>query len=242
MPFAHKPELLRLWVEHVTGEAVVEMLSLETRAGKPWFVAFEWIGDTDYLNECREGGTRARGANATAADAAVMYRDTAGKTHLMLIEWKYTESYSQPLNPGTNGSANETRRSRYRDIFLAPAGPISAGAGVTLDDFFYEPFYQMLRQQMLAFQVQKHDAGIDRAHVLHLSPSGNRPLHKVTSPRLRCRGDDAFEVYRALLTNPDDFNFMSIESAFAPLAGWPEAEWYGWLRGRYASLCAQDAV
>ena len=108
---------------------------------------------------------------------------------------------------------------------------------MSLDDFFYEPFYQMLRQQMLAWHTERYDAGIDRARVLHLSPAGNRPLHAVTSPALQRFGDDAFDVFRALLADPSDFRSMSIEAAFAPLADWPEADWYPWLQDRYASLC-----
>lgn len=242
LPFASKPELLRRWVQHVIGEPVAEMLPIELREDQPWFVTFEWIGDSDYLNESRDGAPRKRGANATAADAAVRFRDGAGQIQLLLIEWKYTERYGQPLNPGADGAANETRRGRYRQIFKAPNGPIRADADVTLDDFFYEPFYQMVRQQMLAFQTERHDTQIDRARVLHLSPSGNRPLHNVTSPALRRFGDDAFEVFRSLLTDPQDFRSMSIEDAFAPLSGWPEADWYPWLQGRYASLCDKAPV
>ncbi len=238
MPFARRPELLRRWVEHVTGAQVSEMLPIEPdRAGQPWFVTFEWIGDTDHLKEGRHGVARTRGANATAADAALLYRDVEGLTNLLLIEWKYTEQYGQRPKPG-----NETRRRRYQDIFRYPKGPIRVDADVTLDDFFYEPFYQMLRQQMLAWHTEANHPQIDRARVLHLSPSGNRPLHRVTSPGLRARGDDAFLVFRSLLANPEDFIFMSIEDAFAPLAAWPEADWYPWLRGRYSSLWAEAKV
>jgi len=235
LPFAERPELLRRWVEHVTGDQVAEMLPVERdRAGQPWFVTFEWIGDVDHLNEARDGADRKRGANATAADAALLFRDVTDRTHLLLIEWKYTEKYGQPLDP----KGNDTRRQRYRDIFRQPNGPIRSDAAVTLDDFFYEPFYQMLRQQMLAWHTERTDPEIDRARVLHLSPSGNRALHDVTSPALRRFGDDAFAVFRSLLTDPEDFIDMSVEDAFAPLATWPEADWYAWLQDRYVSLCA----
>lgn len=238
MPFVDRPDVLRRWVEHVTGETVIEILPIETRGGRACFLTFEWIGDTDYLNEAKNGAQRKRGANATAADAAVMFRDAAGLTQLLLIEWKYTERYGQPIPPGVDGAANATRRSRYRSSFSAPDGPIRADAGVSLDDFFYEPFYQMLRQQMLAFQAQKHDAAIDRARILHLSPAGNRPLHDVTSPNLRRFGTDAFEIFSSLLSEPTNFQSMSIENAFAPLANWPDADWFSWLQSRYASLCS----
>jgi hypothetical protein len=233
LPFAGKPELLRRWVEHVTANRVSEMLPIESdRAGQPWYVTFEWIGDTDHLNEGGKGTLRKRGANATAADAAMLYRDVQGRSNLLLIEWKYTEHYGQPL--GLKGNA--TRRQRYGNIFRQPNGPIRADAEVTLDDFFWEPFYQMLRQQMLAWHTEARDPKIDRAHVLHFSPSGNRALHRVTSAGLRRFGDDAFDVFRLLLANPGDFASLSVENAFAPLAAWPEADWYPWLRNRYSSL------
>jgi hypothetical protein len=239
LPFAGTPELLRRWVEHVTADQVSEMLPIESdRAGQPWYVTFEWIGDTDHLNEGTKGAPRKRGANATAADAALLYRDTQGRKNLLLIEWKYTEQYGQPLGP----TGNATRRQRYEKIFRHPNGPIRADADVTLDDFFWEPFYQMLRQQMLAWHTEANHPQIDRARVLHLSPSGNRALHRLTSPGLRKCGDDAFDVFRSLLANPQDFVSMSIERAFAPLAAWPEADWYPWLRNRYSSLCAQAGV
>lgn len=237
LPFADKPQMLARWIEHVTGDQVAEVRPIEpSRAGKDWYVTFEWIGERDYLNEAKEGAQRKRGANATAADAAVLYRTQEGATCLLLIEWKYTEKYGQPLDP----SGNNTRRSRYDAIWRAPNGPIKADADVTLDDFFWEPFYQMLRQQMLAWHTERQDPTIDRARVLHLSPSGNRALHKVTSPALRSMGDDAFEVFSKLLTDPADFTSMSIERAFAPLAHWPEADWYPWLANRYASLCPSE--
>jgi len=235
LPFADKPALLSRWIAHVTGDDVAGVLPVERgRAGQDWFVTFEWIGDVDHLNEANAGTLRKRGANATAADAAVLYRTAAGVTNLLLIEWKYTERYGQPLDP----KGNPTRRVRYDAIWRAPSGPIRADADVTLDDFFWEPFYQMLRQQMLAWHTERIDSVIDRARVLHLSPAGNTPLHTVTSPALRRLGDDAFSVFRSLLTDPADFRSMSIEDAFAPLADWPEADSYGWLRDRYPTLCA----
>lgn len=239
MPLADKPALLARWVGHVLDIEPPEMLPIETgRAGRDWFVAFEWIGDTDHLNEANAKGGRSRGANATAADAAVMFR-SAGATHLLLIEWKYTESYNgHALSEDRRG----TRLKRYGDIAFHPRGPIRSDLDLALPDFFHEPFYQLLRQQMLAWHIE-HDAtsGIDRARVLHISPSGNDALHGVTSPALARFGDDAFAVFAALLADPAAFVSRSTEVAFAPLASWPEADWYGWLRDRYPSLCTTPA-
>ncbi len=239
LPLAHRPEVLSRWVGHVLKIPAPEMLVVERRGESDWFVAFEWIGDVDYLNEASADGSRQRGANATAADAAVKFRDEEGRTHLLLIEWKYTEEYrGHRLSTDRRG----TRVARYQDIAFHPNGPINTDAGLELGDFFHEPFYQLLRQQMLAWHIEQDpNSGIDRARVLHLSPSGNRELHHVTSDRLRGFGDDAFEAFAATLVNSADFLATSIEQAFAPLADWADASWYAWLVSRYPSLCRRPA-
>lgn len=237
MPMAHKPELLSRWVGHALGIASPEMLPVETRAELDWYATFEWIGDKDYLNEGGANGRRKRGANATASDAAVKFR-AAGKTQLILIEWKYTEEYHHHrLSEDRRG----TRAKRYRDIAFYPNGPIRSDLGLRLTDFFHEPFYQLLRQQMLAWHIERDPAsGIDHARVLHLAPARNRDLHRVTSQALKEFGDDAFEAFVAVLTNGDDFLSLTIEQAFAPLPDWPEAEWFPWLQSRYPSLCSNE--
>lgn len=237
LPLADKPEVLSRWVGGVLNIDPPEMLVIEPgRANRDWYVAFEWIGDTDYLRE-GDGGIRSRGANATAADAAVKFRTSDNKVHLLLIEWKYTERYGAPLSEDRRG----TRRKRYSDIAFAPDGPIRSDLGLSLDDFFWEPFYQLLRQQILAWHVERDpSSGVDQARVLHLSPSENRALHDVTSPNLRQFGDDAFGVFRSLLVNPDAFIARSIEAAFSPLSSWPDAAWFAYLQDRYPSLCPKS--
>lgn len=56
------------------------------------FLTFEYIGEKDYFNE-RARGPRVRGAHCTSVDAAFLHRTAAGVVELVLIEWKYTESY-----------------------------------------------------------------------------------------------------------------------------------------------------
>jgi hypothetical protein len=52
------------------------------------FLAYEWIGEKNYLRE--RGQTR--GANRTSLDA-LMVAEAEGQRLLLLIEWKYTEDY-----------------------------------------------------------------------------------------------------------------------------------------------------
>jgi hypothetical protein len=224
MPFADQPELLGRWVGHLLDIPAPAMLPLEKEAAAPHrYVAFEYTGpdDRDWLGEA-EGGVPQRGAHATASDAAVAFVDADGRRQLLLIEWKYSEQYrSHRLSEDKKGK----RIQRYGDKAFAPNGPIRDDLGLTLTDFFHEPFYQLLRQQMLAWQIERAGA-FDRVRVLHLSPSGNRALHVVTAPALRHLGGSE---------QTDAFLERSIEPVFEPLA--QEAEWFPTLAERYPSLC-----
>jgi hypothetical protein len=242
MPLATRPRLLA----RVIGEALdltsPTMLEIEREPeGRPWFVGVEWIGRADYLNEAGKSGARTRGANATSADAIVRFEDE-GRTETVLIEWKYTESYGAPISP----SGNAVRLSRYRDLVFAPVGPVRADLGLAIGDFFWEPFYQLLQQQMPASLMQAaHEDEAERVRVLHISPSANRALHTVTAPTLRCFGDDAFEVFRALLVRPGDFVNLSTEAVFGKALSEVDGEdrsWADYLVDRYTVLSAPDTA
>lgn len=234
MPLATRPDLLSRVIGDALDIAPPEMLVVEEGAfGQDWFVGFEWIGRQDYLNEAAANGARTRGANATSADAIVRFRHE-GRIETLLIEWKYTERYGAPLDP----KGNPTRVRRYQDLAFAPDGPIKNDLGLTVADFYWEPFYQLLRQQMLAARMQAaREDGTDRVRVLHISPSGNLDLHKVTAPALRPFDDDAFGAFTAVLVDPKAFIGRTTEQVFGPaLKALPDDPWSRYLRDRYAFL------
>jgi hypothetical protein len=66
--------------------AVVEPMPVEDGG----FVAYEWIGEKNYLNE---PGTRTRGAQVTSVDALMCGRRSDGQNIIVAFEWKYLESY-----------------------------------------------------------------------------------------------------------------------------------------------------
>ncbi len=236
MPLATRPDLLASVVGEALNIPKPKMLAVEKGPdGRPWFVGFEWIGRQDYLNEAGKSGTRSRGANATSADAIVRF-EADGRIETVLIEWKYTESYGNPIP----AQGNEVRLGRYRDLAFAPSGPIRADQQLAIADFFWEPFYQLLRQQMLAFQMEAtHEDGADRVRVLHISPASNRALHAVTAPALQSRGEDAFLVFQDLLICPDRFISRTTAEVFAKAlaeAGDDARPWADYLLTRYSSL------
>jgi hypothetical protein len=239
MPLAHRPDVLGRLVGAALGIEPPQMLAVEKDTdGRPWYIAFEWnAARRDYLNEAGKRPSLTRGSNSTSADAYVEFI-ADGRREALVIEWKYTESYGAPLSK----DPKSTRKNRYGSIFTSPDGPVRANQGLTLEDFFYEPFYQLLRQQMLAFQLQRDPAfPAIRVRVLHISPKANLALHAVTSPRLKGRAsDDAFEVFKSLLVRPEDFVNCYTEELFGPLLAeiGPGDPWRDYLVGRYRFLGA----
>lgn len=229
MPLANQPDLLAAFVGHVLKINPPKMLPIDEANGA--LVGFEWVGKSSFLNETRGTANPTRGANATSADAILRF-EHEGRTEALLVEWKYTESYGAPLDP----DGNETRINRYRDIAFAPNGPIRDDLSLVVEDFFWEPFYQLLRQQMLAFQMQKHrETGAERVRVLHIAPAANKALLKITAPKLRDPDvDTAFAAFKKTLVDPSAFISVATEQAFTPLLADPRAsEWAGYIRKRY---------
>ncbi len=229
MPLAGRPDILARLLETALQQPV-EMEPIEHADGKPVYVAFEYVGDRDYLNEAG-GKEPTRGANCTSVDAAVRFR-SGGRSEILLIEWKYTEKYGE--NPLVRG--NGTRSKRYADIAFEPDGPVRRVDGLKLEDLFCEPFYQFLRQQMLAYRMETHGCA-DRVRVLHVTPAANTYFERVTIPKLRARGRTATEAWKSLLRDPDAFIGISTERLFRGinLEDSPELRpWWAYLRDRYA--------
>ncbi len=90
-PFADQPDALA----HLLSPSYPQLdHMLPVEDGK--FVSFEWIGAKNYLGEkISRNGERTRGANFTSADAIVIFERTDNKRQIVLIEWKYTESYGR---------------------------------------------------------------------------------------------------------------------------------------------------
>lgn len=232
-PLMHHTAGATALLRRAFGDDVVEAVPVASSR----LVEFEWVGDpdTDYLHE---GLRRTRGANATSADAAMAYRRPDGAKTLVLVEWKYTESYAG-ADKGVGKGAG-TRMQRYAPLVADPAGPIDTSR-VTYAELTREPFYQFMRQQLLAWrmEVAGREHGADRVRVLHLSPRANRDFERVTSPSLAKRFPNATatHAWRSLLRDPAKFTPVAIEDAFAPvLAGRGDGldAWRAFVRGRYA--------
>jgi hypothetical protein len=242
-PFYNKPDALAELLRPIF-PSLKEMHPIEDGQ----FVAFEWIGKENYLGEVNPNNRkRSRGANFTSADAAVMFRHFDGRKQIVLIEWKYTESYfSTSLIKAKSG---RYRTTIYADLYNAEDCPLLKELVGEFERLFYEPFYQLMRQQFLAHGMEKaHELGADIVSLLHLSPAHNQDFLRITSPGLKDLDSSAIGVWQKLVKVPGRFTGCHIEVLFGnfDVRAFPElCEWWQYLTSRYSwdesrtGICSQ---
>jgi hypothetical protein len=233
-PFADKPEAL---VELLRSLFPAIRQTLPMDPGQ--LVSFEWIGERNYLREKCRTSKRTRGANFTSADAAVMFEHQDGRRQIVLIEWKYTESYGGTWLRFARRSGTD-RRQIYAWLYDCEDCFLDKALLPCFCDLFYEPFYQFMRQQFLAHEMEKaHELGADIVSLLHIAPAHNLDFRRVTSPALRCLGDSAIDVWKRLVKAPDRFASVTTEGLFGrlPVDRLPElATWWAYTNQRYPWL------
>jgi hypothetical protein len=120
------------------------------------------------------------------------------------------------------------------------ASPIDRSITPNLEDFLFEPFYQLLRHTLLASQIkQAESVRLSRVQVVHLTVSKNHDLLSVTSPQFRSLGATTYEVWRKLLREPEGFTVISVEPFFKNIEkiGCRELEpWALYMKERYSFL------
>jgi hypothetical protein len=231
-PFADKPDALA----HVLRTIFPELEKiLPVESGQ--CVSFEWIGKTNYLAEkISRNGQRTRGANYTSADSIVMFERKDKKRQIVLIEWKYTESYGGTFLKIADSGTDRT--SIYRHLFESADCPINKDILPNFDSLFYEPFYQFMRQQFLANEMEKaHEKGADIVSLLHIAPTHNTDFRKVTSPELVRLGKSATSIWDKLVKTEGRFISASTEQLFGNLSPGilPEiSTWLEYIHLRYA--------
>ncbi|MDO9131313.1 MAG: hypothetical protein Q7U34_15760 [Anaerolineales bacterium] len=231
-PFADKPDVLAEVLRPIFPE-IDRMLPVEDGQ----YVSFEWIGKENYLGEkISRNGKRTRGANYTSTDSIVMFERKDKRLQVVLIEWKYTESYG-----GTSliFSGSGTDRGKiYKHLFERDDCPINKDLLPSFDALFYEPFYQFMRQQFLAHEMEKaHELDADIVSVLHIAPAHNSDFRKVTSPKLETLGKSATSIWKKLVKADDRFVSVSTEQLFGKLSAehLPEIKtWTDYIHARYA--------
>lgn len=172
----------------ITGRTdISEMLRLECDKN-PQYISFEVVSAADHLNE----KCSSRGKYCTSIDAAMLALLNDGTKLLIMIEWKYTESYARndksveldpnkPMQPEARGIE---RLKRYSDLitkskFLKSCSDYSLSP-YRNSIYFQEPYYQLMRQTLWAEQMINNKSSenikADSFVHIHVVPSQNKEL------------------------------------------------------------------
>lgn len=189
------------------------------------FVEFEKVG-------CERLGKEknlTRGANCTSIDAIMVGENIYGKRILFLIEWKYTESYTPESK--LKGESGQRRLEAYESLLRHPDCPI---IHKNIKDLYYEPFYQLMRQTLLGWEmVKRKEYGAEDFIHLHIIPEENKGLkEKITSPGLS--GADIEEAWKNTLRKPGKYVVLDPKEFLKPVFDSPDTKSItGYLEKRY---------
>jgi len=186
--------------------------------GEGGYVSFEWIGESNYLNE---PGGHVRGANVTSLDALMRVTLDDKTLALLVIEWKYLESYGG--KSVTHSSSGTDRVAIYPALIEAADSPLAPGEARRL---FYEPYYQLARQTLLAARaVADPDSPESEWLHVHVIPEGNvRLRHRVKNAAPLLSGSTLKETWRSALKAPERYRVLG-PSAVVPADA--PAKWSG---------------
>ena len=246
MPFMHAPDQLALVLRGL-GYDVAEVLPFSSdRASTrntPGYVAFEWIGERNYLGE-RVRGTvtgddgRTRGAGFTSLDLGFRFRRSDGGIEILLGEWKYTEKYAAGVDLRFSKSKRRTDRlAIYRPSLEAEGCQIVLG-DVPPEALFFDPFDQLMRQQLLCSAMERHrEMGAKVVSLMHIAPAANRELvSRITSPGLRSAGSDIHAIWNSLVGHGRFRGFHVEEVLGLVCEHAPDRDWARYMSRRYGGM------
>ena len=205
------------------------------------FVAFEWIGRRNYLGELGRGGAvaadedRTRGAGFTSLDFCVRFRRSDGRIQLVAGEWKYTECYRKDSKRYSSKKTDRLDRI-YRKHLERPDCQIAGN--VSFESLFYDPFDQLMRQQLLCTAMERcGEMEAEVVSLLHVAPRANRELMThVTSTALDGMGSDIHDIWGALV-RPGRFRGVFTEDLLPLVLANAPASWSGeYLQMRYGAM------
>lgn len=244
-PFRHAPEALAAALGEL-GYDVVEMLPFEADGMQPddenRYVAFEWIGKRNYLKEHIRGRVaedveRQRGQNFTSLDFAFRFRRSDDLIQIVAGEWKYTERYASGRCIQRSRRGTDRLEQIYAQALEAADCQIALN-GLPREALFFDPFDQLMRQQLLCSAMERHsEMGAEVVSLLHVAPAANRDfLGRVTSPELRRVGGDVHEIWRRLV-KPGRFMGVYAENLVPVVCRFgPDPKWAAYMARRYGGM------
>jgi hypothetical protein len=190
----------------------------------------EWIGTRNYLGE---RGQRRRGQYATSADLLVAFVDDNNLRHGVLIESKYTESYEHAV-PNRVSRKGTDRAAIYLPAYERARDRFRRDGSVSLAELLIEPFDQHLRQQLLAFEMERAaELDFRTVRCLHVAPAANESFHRTIPIVGLASFESVGAAWSSLLVDPAAYRSAYYEDLFASIRDPSLADWRDYQRARY---------
>lgn len=203
---------------------IVDVMLIRSDKHMEAYVQFEAVSDADHLNE----KCSTRGSNCTSVDALIYGLHKDGRKILFPIEWKYVESYGNENK--ADGNSGNVRKTRYTNIINNSAQLKSDSHDV----YYYEPFYQLMRQTLWAEQMIEHKdtettKADDYIHI-HVIPADNKQLLNKKYP---ISSKSMEETWRDCLKDQSKYLIVEPKDLLAPVNDKKYANWLNYLEKRY---------
>ncbi|MDR1073410.1 MAG: hypothetical protein LBL45_07025 [Treponema sp.] len=202
----------------------VDVIEIETDKEPYGYIQFEAVSVGNNLNE----GIPTRGTNCTSVDAFIYAKHKNDEKWIIPIEWKYTEEYNS--EDKSSGKSGAIRLERYIAL-------INKSQQVNPEYwqwFFYEPFYQLMRQTLWAEQIiqKKTDEKIkaDNYMHLHIIPNENKDL---LNRMYSCSKMNMEDTWRKCIVNQDKYKIISPQDFLKNVSGEKYNELKKYLSVRY---------
>lgn len=165
------------------------------------YIAFEFIYENEkLLNENGRGAKR--GAYCTSIDAFIVATRKSEKV-LIPIEWKYTENYFDCTNKALASRGGKTRQKRYNHL-IENSAQLKSMPDLRNSIYYYEPFYELMRQTLLTEQIVQSGVANDFLHIV-VVPSENRDL---LDKNYTFSNDDLKTTWRKCLSYQSKFKII----------------------------------
>ena len=219
-------------------------------------IAFEYTGPYSATKWMGEPTGGKRGQNRTSIDAAIWWENGAGRKRLTFAEFKYTEK--QLGTCGGYGSKGNKHRENCRNLNIQTERPQDgcylengltgrtcrrywehlAEGGISLQRFgnvkgcpFRGPFYQLMRQYLLAAHCMASYKELASVDVILLGFRGNKSLH-IVPPEVRHLGDDVATAWNTVLKGIPKLRQVDVADLSSLIPSTLQ-EWRDYLKDRY---------
>jgi len=180
-PIRHDKESV-LGIAKIINPDFVDVLKIDSDKYFPAYIQFEAVSEIDHLNEVKPPETKPpRGEFSTSVDALIYAVHKNEKKYLIPIEWKYTEEYEYSHAPVdySAGGSGKTRLERYSEL-INNSSFLKSLPSYANSVYFFEPFYQLMRQTLWAEQMIKNNKDeiikADNFIHVHIIPKENKEL------------------------------------------------------------------